>query len=163
MITAEDIIKEAKGLTGMSLKLTNYNYHKAEDLRQEVIYACYRGLDGFKELSSLKTWMSVVMIRKNIDRVKSEALRANINCKVELIAHPVSECNQLEDLFIDDLVKMANCILKPRELKILKDLGFGYSVKEIATRYCLKIGACHTAIFRIRQKMRNSSMYPISG
>jgi RNA polymerase sigma-70 factor (ECF subfamily) len=67
------------------------NHGAAEDAVQETYLAALRGIDGFSQHSSVRTWLIGILKHKIVDHMRRDARKAEVN--------PAASDDSLDDLF----------------------------------------------------------------
>ena len=145
----------AQYLFGLAYSLVG-NSADAEDVLQETYAGAFRGLVSFKGRSSIKTWLTQILIRQVARHRRSQARHKVISMDVELAANPqqnVSSAAYIADAKMD--VEDAIQLLSPahREVVVFRELK-GLSYDEIAEVLGLPRGTVESRLFRARQHLK---------
>lgn len=137
-------------LYNIALRLERGNRENADELIQEMWIVALRKLNGFEWRSSLKTWLTAIMI--NIYKRSLEKRSENMGTDEDM--NDVRLDPQFESSF--DLEK-AISKLPPgyRELVILHDIE-GYKHYEIALILNISEGTSKSQLFYARKKLRET-------
>ena len=143
------------------------NEAEAQDVSQEVFLKAYRGIAGFREGSSLKTWLYRIAVRQALNhrrwvwrhlRCQSsmDAVEAETGRPLEFRAPGASPFDELATRETQQAVRRA--LLKVsqqfRMAVILRDLE-GMSYEEIAEVLEISVGTVKSRILRGRRALRD--------
>ena len=143
-----------------------YDPSEAADVTQEVFLRAFRGINGFREGSSLKTWLYRIAVRQALNhrRWSWRHLRqqCSMDAKPEENSHPIefqatgpSPFDELASREVQQAVQGA--LLKVaqnfRMAVILRDLE-GMSYEEIAEVLDISVGTVKSRILRGRRALR---------
>ncbi len=138
---------------------------EAADVTQEVFLKAYRGIRGFRQGSSLKTWLYRIAVREtsNHRRWLWRHLRlqsslddtAETGALMDLRDDGLSPFEELASREIQEAVRAALCALSEvfRTPVILRDLE-GLSYEEVAEVLDISVGTVKSRILRGRRALR---------
>jgi RNA polymerase sigma-70 factor (ECF subfamily) len=136
------------------------NAQDAEDVAQETFLGVFRGLQRFEERSSLKTWLTRILLK--------QAARCRRNRKVrkmtslEQIVEPprptqangeMSAGASKMDLHLDVLAALDTLSPEHREIAVLREMQ-GMSYDEMAEALGVPRGTVESRLFRARQELK---------
>ena len=140
--------RHADDLMRTSLFLTGYDKESAEDILQETWITAVKGINDFQERSSLKTWLTGILINKYKELMKSKktilwnetpAPMKNIRSKTDLSMDLKKAILQLPDGY--------------REVLTLYDIQ-GFKHREIGEMLGIEEGTSKSQLAQARKKMR---------
>jgi RNA polymerase sigma-70 factor, ECF subfamily len=144
-----------------------YDPSEAADVTQDVFLRAFRGIAGFREGSSLKTWLYRIAVRQALNhrrwswrhlrqQTSIDAAEAQFGCPVEFKAPGASPFDELASREVQQAVRSA--LLKVSEsfraAVILRDLE-GMSYEEIAEVLDVSVGTVKSRILRGRRALRD--------
>lgn len=145
------------------------NSADAADVSQEVFLKAFRGIRGFKQGSSLKTWLYRIAIREALNQRRwwSRHLRRQTSIDagdpadtdapppIELESHDATPFDQLATREVQTLVQHALAQMPEsfRSAVVLRDLE-GLSYEEVAEVLEVSIGTVKSRIVRGRRALR---------
>ena len=143
------------------LKMTNYDYHLAEELTQETFYQIYLSLSRFKGNCDIKTWICAIAkntcfkyYRKNAKTISLECID-EVHCgQIDFSKNP-HELLELHDSA--ENIKSEILKLKPKYRDVIcYRLYYDMSFKEIAQLMNISEGSAKVLYHRARNiiKMR---------
>jgi RNA polymerase sigma-70 factor (ECF subfamily) len=144
----------------------------AEDLFQETLLAAYSGLARFDERSSVKTWMSSIMVRQ-AGRTWRQLKRTRMMRSIRSEASPrdrnsdsspwTGSAAERTDRRLDLDAVLHSLTPERREVVVLRDLQ-GLSYDEIACALDIPRGTVESRLYRARLDLREllSAYAPIS-
>ena len=140
--------RHASYLYGLAVSLVG-NTADAEDAVQETLAGAFRGLRAFREQSSVKTWLTGILVRQAASLFqRGERQRAgSLGADLEAARPPKT------DLRLD--VNAAIVALRPdhREVIVLRELQ-GLSYEEIAQALQIPPGTVESRLFRARKELQ---------
>lgn len=133
----------------MAMRLTAFNEFEADELVQKMWIIAIRKLESFSWQSSLKTWLTGILINLNRDEVKKEASKKKAVNFLTTTGHTDSRIISGYDL------ENALSKISPgyRTVIILHDIE-GYQHKEIAALLQVSEGTSKSQLFQARKAMR---------
>ena len=133
----------------MALRLTSFNSFEADELVQQMWILAVRKLDSFAWKSSLKTWLTGILINLNRDEIRKGMAKKKATSEIELAElRPVSASSGY------DLESALSSIsLGYRKVIILHDIE-GYQHKEIAALLGISEGTSKSQLFQARKALR---------
>ncbi|KPK84410.1 MAG: hypothetical protein AMJ81_05610 [Phycisphaerae bacterium SM23_33] len=145
----------AQYLFGLAFRLVG-NSADAEDILQETYTGAFRGLGSFRGQSSIKTWLTQILLRQAARHHRVRARRKVISMDVDLAAadrRSVPSATGMVDVQMD--VEAAIGALSPahREVIVFRELK-GLSYDEIATVLGVPQGTVESRLFRARRELR---------
>jgi RNA polymerase sigma-70 factor (ECF subfamily) len=133
----------------MALRLTAFNEFEADELIQQMWITAISKLRGFAWKSSLRTWLTGILINLNRDELKKEASKKKATDQLTAQAH-----NSTHTTSGYDMEKaLSNIPLGYRKVIILHDLE-GYRHKEIAALLNIHEGTSKSQLFQARKALR---------
>ena len=132
----------------MALRLTAFNEFEADELVQKMWLTAIKKLAGFQWQSSLKTWLTGILLNLNRDELKKEASQKKVIAQATETATTSSRPSGY------DLEQALSQIPDGyRKVIILHDLE-GYQHKEIAALLGISEGTSKSQLFQARKAMR---------
>ena len=145
----------AQYLFGLAYSLVG-NSADAEDVLQETYTAAFRGLASFKGRSSIKTWLTQILIRQVARHHRSQARHKVNSMDVGLAADPQQNVPSPANIAgakmdVEDAIRL----LSPdhRGVVVFRELK-GLSYDEIAEVLGLPRGTVESRLFRARQQLK---------
>ncbi|MCE7992184.1 MAG: RNA polymerase sigma factor [Roseivirga sp.] len=133
----------------MALRLTAFNEFEADELVQKMWIIAIRKLNGFTWKSTLKTWLTGILINLNRDELKKEASKKKVTDA--LSAQKAASSTTISGY---DLEKaLSNIPIGYRKVIILHDIE-GYQHKEIAALLNINEGTSKSQLFQARKALR---------
>lgn len=133
----------------MALRLTAFNEFEADELVQKMWITAIRKLKNFTWKSTLKTWLTGILINLNRDELKKEASKKKVAdtlaAKTRVSTASISE--------YDVEKALSNIPLGYRKVIILYDIE-GYQHKEIAAILNINEGTSKSQLFQARKALR---------
>lgn len=137
---------------------------EAADVTQEVFLKAFRGINGFREGSSLRTWLYRIAVREALNHRRwfmrhLRCLRpmesGEDEAPLDFEAHEASPFDQLATREVEQLVRQALGKLAEgyRAAVILRDLE-GLSYEEVADVLDVSVGTVKSRILRGRRTLR---------
>jgi len=137
---------------------------EAADVTQEVFLKAFRGISGFREGSSLRTWLYRIAVREALNQRRwfmrhLRCLRpmesGEDEAPLDFEAHEASPFDQLATREVEQLVRQALTKLAEgyRAAVILRDLE-GLSYEEVADVLDISVGTVKSRILRGRRALR---------
>lgn len=133
----------------MALRLTAFNEFEADDLVQKMWITAIRKLNGFTWKSTLKTWLTGILINLNRDELKKEASKKKV--ADTLTAQTRVSTTSISEYDVEKA--LSNIPLGYRKVIILHDLE-GYQHKEIAALLNINEGTSKSQLFQARKALR---------
>lgn len=134
----------------MALRLTGQNSYEAEELIQQMWIIAIRRLQDFQWRSSLKTWLTGILI--NLNREVIHKLVSKKKAVETMEAEHVSTATHVQNTYD---IELALSALAPgyRQVIILHDIE-GYTHKEISAWLGITEGTSKSQLFQARKSMR---------
>jgi len=133
----------------MALRLTSFDAFEAEELVQQMWILAVRKLEGFAWKSTLKTWLTGILINLNRDEIRKEMAKKKAVSQVEM-----TEVRQVSPATGYDLEQALSSIaIGYRKVIILHDIE-GYQHKEIAALLGVSEGTSKSQLFQARKALR---------
>lgn len=148
----ELINRHASYLFAVAFSLVG-NAADAEDAVQETLAGALRGLRGFREKSSVKTWLTGILVRQAAQRFRKSRHQAE-SLELEAVQDSVAApARPKVDVCLD--VQAAIHALPPeyREVIVLRELQ-GFSYEEIAQALGIPAGTVESRLFRARKELQ---------
>jgi len=145
----------AQYLFGLAYSLVG-NSADAEDVLQETYAGAFRGLASFKSRSSIKTWLTQILVRQVARHHRVQARHKATSMDTDLVADshqnvpsPANIAGAKMD--VEDAIRL----LSPahREVVVFRELK-GLSYDEIAEVLGLPRGTVESRLFRARQQLK---------
>ncbi len=136
------------------------NAADAEDVLQETFSGAFRGLSGFKERASLKTWLSGILVRQaaRCHRSRARHKTASLDAMQEnpaggrsdVMAAPRGSDGGMKMDIFETLQQLS---ADHREVIVLREMQ-GLSYEEIAGTLGVPRGTVESRLFRARQELK---------
>ena len=133
----------------MALRLTAFNEFEADELIQQMWITAISKLHGFAWKSSLKTWLTGILINLNRDELRKEASKKKV--ADSLTSRTRVSTNAISGYDMEKA--LSNIPLGYRKVIILHDLE-GYRHKEIAALLNIHEGTSKSQLFQARKALR---------
>lgn len=157
----------APGLYQMATLMTG-NFNDAQDLVQETLFGAYQAMQSFEGRSTVKTWLTGIMIRQ-----ASLARRKAARSRMTSLEHPstpepvdtkstVSGGVAQSDAKLDLMTLMQGLTAEHREIIILRELQ-GLSYEEMAQVINQPLGTVESRLFRARLALKQLAQRSESG
>jgi RNA polymerase sigma-70 factor (ECF subfamily) len=150
---ANDMFRLAFSLVG--------NAADAEDVVQETFWGVFRGLEAFEERSSVKTWLTRIVVRQAARSRKNRSLRKALSLdRISATSggtRPAPEPTATPaalDTRIDVLAMLDTLSVEHRQIIVLREMQ-GMSYDEIAESLDVPRGTVESRLFRARQVLRD--------
>ena len=138
-------------LYGLACRLVG-NPADAEDVMQEMLAGAFRGLSAFRHQSSVKTWLTQILVRQAA-RHHRDAARYRLKLHDQAPAGRLSD-QKRADVRMDLSEAIAALSEEHREVIVLRELeGLGYD--EIAAVLSVPRGTVESRLFRARRELRD--------
>ena len=142
-------------LFGLAFSLVG-NSADAEDILQETYAGAFRGLGSFKGHSSIKTWLTRILVRQVAGHHRARARRKVISMGIDLAVNQQQDgpsSARSADVQMD--VEAAIRLLSPahREVIVCRELK-GLSYDEIAEALGVPRGTVESRLFRARRELK---------
>lgn len=159
----------ARPMYGLAFSLLN-NSADAEDVVQETFAGAFKGLAKFEERSSVKTWLSrilinqVAMFKRDVRRKRTESLEATENASTDdrSFGGARGEANggggsatAGVDARLDVNAMLQTLSEEHREILVLRELQ-QFSYEEIASVLDVPRGTVESRLHRARAELRKS-------
>lgn len=127
--------------------------HDAEDLVQETLIGAFRGLGAFREESSVKTWLTRILIRQAA-RHHRRGGAAMAATSLEAAPEPAKPAGTARaDLRMDVVAAIQALAVEHRQVIVLRELH-GLSYEEIAQVLDVPRGTVESRLFRARRALQ---------
>jgi RNA polymerase sigma-70 factor, ECF subfamily len=156
----EDLVgRYGKELYGLAYFLTG-QASDAEDVVQEALLGAYEGLAGFEARSSVRTWLTRIVVNqaarhRRSQRVRNAAqpvvLSAASKALLEGSAEPSGA--RASEIRMDVLAVIEKLAPEHRDVVVLRELD-GMSYREIAEVLGVPEGTVESRLFRARQELK---------
>jgi RNA polymerase sigma-70 factor (ECF subfamily) len=155
------ILRHADALYRLARVLVG-NSEDAEDVVQETYLGAVKGLDRFQGRSTVKTWLTGILLRQARDLRRRRRVRRTTSIETyngansddngsDRLAGPPTDAIHARRL---DVTQMLSCLTEEhREVLTLRELN-GHTYEEIAELLSLPVGTVESRIFRARQVVR---------
>ena len=120
----------------------------AEDIVQETLLGAYRGMDGFKGRSSVKTWLVGILRRQAARHYRRGRLRRTAS----IVEEPAAE-GRGPEAGVDVRDALAQLTPERREVIVLREFQ-GMSYAEMADVLCVPLGTVESRLYRARRDLR---------
>ena len=149
--------RHGRRLLGVALKMLG-NAADAEDAVQETFVGAFRGLGGFQGRSSVRTWLTRILVRKVARFRRSQRLRRSrpIEQAVDdagVVSAAHSRATVQADIRMDVTVVLAKLSEDHRDVIVLREMQ-GMNYEEMAEILGIPRGTVESRLFRARQKLR---------
>jgi len=155
----ELVDRYASGMFGLAFSLLG-NTADAEDVVQETFLGAFRGLGAFKGRSSVKTWLTRILVRQAARCHRSRGIRKTVSfnalseASVAVLRkqQPGPSTREL-DIRMDVLATLETLSEEHREVIVLRELQ-GMSYDEIAEVLDIPRGTVESRLYRARQELK---------
>jgi len=147
--------RHASYLFGVAVSLMG-NVADAEDAVQETLLGAFRGMRGFEGRSSVKTWLTSILIHQTAMRHRSAGRRpaTSLESVAEVAGGPsASSSTEATDTRIDLMAAIQELSPDHREVVVLRELN-GLSYDEIAEALDVPRGTVESRLFRARRQLQ---------
>ena len=134
----------------MALRLTANNVFEAEELVQKMWIRAIKSLSGFQWQSTLKTWLTGILINLNKEEIKKEIAKKKVS---DSLADPIETTARNTISGYDLENALGKLPLGYRKVIILHDIE-GYQHKEIAALLGIEEGTSKSQLFQARKALR---------
>ena len=152
----ELVTRHQKVLFGLAFSLTG-NLTDAEDLLQDTLLAAFEGLRRFEGRSTVKTWLSRILMNKSAKRHQYNSVReiVKIGPAAEAILQgtPVPSSHCADEVRLDVAAMLQRLSADHRAVLVLREIQ-GLSYDEIAKVLEVPVGTVESRLFRARQELR---------
>ncbi len=154
----ELVDRYARGLFQLAFSLVS-NGADAEDVVQETFLGAFRGLGAFRECSSVKTWLTRILVRQAARCRRSRGIRKTVainDSEASLSVLRGQETNSQArdvDIRMDVLSGLETLSPEHQEVIALRELQ-GMSYQEMAEVLSIPRGTVESRLFRARQALR---------
>lgn len=146
----ELVDRHSPGLFRLAMAMLRHRTD-AEDAVQETLLGALRGLGGFRQTASLRTWLSGILMRQ-IARQRRKRSRMRLAAD-DLPAEPAVE-SDVGATRLDVQQMLAGLSVEHRQVLVLRELE-GLSYDEIAQALKIPRGTVESRLHRARQELRN--------
>ena len=129
----------------------------AEDVVQETLLGAFRGLRGFEGRSSVKTWLTSILIRQTAMRHRSLGRKqaASLESVAEVESGPsAAPRTEATDTRLDLMAAIRQLSPDHREVIVLRELS-GLSYEEMAEALGVPRGTIESRLFRARRELQD--------
>lgn len=149
----ELVDRHGPGLLRLAASLVG-NVADAEDIVQETFSGAFRGLGGFRGGSSVRTWLTRILIRQTAGfRRKRKRAIDLLQARPSLADRQEAPASQAADTRMDVTAAVLALPLEYREVVVLRELQ-GLSYEEIADVLDIPRGTVDSRLFRARRAMQ---------
>jgi len=140
----------------------NGNVEDAEDILQETFLAVTQGISSFKGRSSLKTWLSRILVKQNARHRRYRRIRKTLPLdpfskrrerEHEKAWEDKSETTGNLEIRMDLETMLSALSPEHRDVLVLRELQ-GFSYREIGEILDLPVGTVESRLFRARRDIR---------
>lgn len=125
----------------------------AEDVLQETFAGAFRGLTGFRNESSVKTWLTRILVRQAARHHRQRGRAGGIRALTEEPPARGPGASQRADVRMDFTQALRSLADEPREAIVLRELQ-GLSYEEIAGLLGVPRGTVESRLFRARRRLQ---------
>lgn len=133
----------------MALRLTAFNDFEAEELVQKMWIIAIRKLETFNWQSTLKTWLTGILVNLNRDDIKKA--QSKKKAQEQMFVTRESESTIIAGFDLENA--LSKIPIGYRKVIILHDIE-GYQHKEIAALLNINEGTSKSQLFQARRAMR---------
>lgn len=155
----ELVSRYGKELYGLAFFLTG-QASDAEDVVQETFLGAYEGLAAFESRSSVRTWLSRILVNQAARRRRSERIRKGappLRLKAAseaLLRGPATASPAMaSEIRMDVLEVLRTLNPEQREVVVLRELE-GMSYRQIADVLNIPAGTVESRLFRAREELK---------
>ena len=151
----ELVDKYGRYLFGLAASLVG-NPADAEDVLQETYSGAFRGIRSFKGRSSIKTWLTQILVRQAAGHHRARARRKVIPMELELSTERRRQAPspaRTADARMDVDAAIRSLSADHREVIVLRELK-GLSYDEIAEVLSVPRGTVESRLFRARRELK---------
>ena len=156
----DEVVNRFTGeLYGLALFLTG-QASDADDVLQETFLGAYENLAAFEGRSSLKTWLSRILLNqaarhRRSQRVRKAAQPVHLSAASQAVLEGAARQSQVRDSEIRLDVLQVLQTLQPdyREVVVLREME-GMSYQQIAETLHIPEGTVESRLFRARQELK---------
>jgi RNA polymerase sigma-70 factor (ECF subfamily) len=150
----ELVQRHAASLLGMAAMLVG-NAADAEDVVQETLAGAFRGLGGFRGDSSVKTWLTRILLRQAAGLLRKRMRHPAVSLEAgETEAPSVGAATDRADARMDLAAALADMSEEHRQVLVLRELQ-GLSYDEISRILNVPCGTVESRLFRARRAMQD--------
>jgi len=134
------------------------NREDAQDVVQETFIGAFRGLRGFQGRSTVKTWLTRILMNNVADLRRRRHLRKTLpldEAAEQLGPPPARRETETDraDVRMDVAAVVGRLPQEHREVIVLREMQ-GMTYEEIAAVLCVPRGTVESRLFRARQKLK---------
>ncbi|MDD4888372.1 MAG: sigma-70 family RNA polymerase sigma factor [Phycisphaerae bacterium] len=150
----ELVDRHARSLYGLAFHLTG-NATDAEDVVQETLLGAFRGLAGFREQASVKTWLAQILVRQAAglyrrERRHKDAQRGDGGDEFD---PPVASTQRQAEFQMDLGAALQSLSPEHREVIVLREMQ-DLTYEEIASVLGVPRGTVESRLHRARRELR---------
>ena len=140
-------------LFGLAISLVG-NAADAEDIVQEAFSGAFRGLHTFRGDSSVKTWLTRILVRQAAGhfRGRKRSIRL-VEARASMPSQAGDSAGSAADIRMDVRAAVARLSPEHREVVVLREFE-GLSYEEIAQVLDVPRGTVESRLFRARRQMQ---------
>jgi RNA polymerase sigma-70 factor (ECF subfamily) len=143
----------AASLFGLAYSMTG-NAADAEDIVQETLTGAFRGMKAFRGQSSLKTWLTQILVRQVAAHRRGRRRFLDfLRVRGSRAGSSVSPASPSADARMDVTAAILALADEHRQVIVLRELR-GLSYEEIAEALGVPRGTVESRLFRARRAMR---------
>lgn len=140
-------------LYGLAVRLVG-NSADAEDVVQETFTGAFRGLRAFRGQSSVKTWLTQILVRQAVQHHRSRRRHATVSLDQPAAGVPEVPPGQRQaDIRMDVSKAILSLGREHREVIVLRELQ-GMSYDDISTVLAVPKGTVESRLFRARRELQ---------
>jgi len=143
--------RHAGSLYRLAISLVG-NAADAEDALQEALAGAFKALPKFEERSSLKTWLTRILVNQAARRHRTRGRFATLPAE-EALERPAPEAEDAAATRMDVLAAMEALPAEHREVIALREIQ-GMTYDEIAETLSVPRGTVESRLFRARRALR---------
>lgn len=156
----EDLVgRYGKELYGLAYFLTG-QASDAEDVVQEALLGAYEGLAGFESRSSVRTWLTRIVVNqaarhRRSQRVRDAAQPVVLSAASKALLEGTAEPSgaRASEIRMDVLAVIEKLAPEYRDVVVLRELD-GMSYREIVEVLGVPEGTVESRLFRARQELK---------
>lgn len=149
--------RHGRKLYGLAFYLCG-DAHDADDIVQETFLAAYQALNRFESRSSVKTWLSGILVKLAARHHRSQRIRnasqpLHVSDESKALLAGSANASKSAEIRMDVLDVLMTLRPEYREVVVLRELD-GLSYQEIEAVLGLPAGTVESRLFRARQEMK---------
>jgi len=147
----EVVDRHAAGLFRLAFSLVG-NAADAEDVVQETFLGAFRGLSGFRGRSSLKTWLTRILMRQAARHHRSRAVRDTVS--LDGLPDATAPSTRSVDARLDVAAALDTLSPEHRQVILLRELQ-GMTYAEMADVLDVPRGTVESRLHRARRALQD--------